>query len=462
MTKVGQKTLPSFHDFLTSKTMSTRGSHKQEPDASLPELAEVNFLPPWLPEALRGTKSDGATPLQDSLSPWPKLCLELILIRLKNGFYRSKLQLRKDIIEAYANSFLLCLAPVAKQKKSPISIKKLAGVLASRKYAQPSGDHGQKIKDPKPSHTKAPKVSEKKASPKKPKKQAALVDGKGKKAAPKVRKAVLSEMENTWLSRLESVRRLYATALVCTSEIAHVGHLFGLKSLQVPRPDLRQKMIVSSPADEQAARVRCLLAVLVSALGRDLCMNRYPMRPHDSPTMRLKLTVEGETIKGEQALPKAASSGSPKDKQVLPKATSSGSPDDKQQALPKTEPSGPPKAESSEPTLGEQAVPKAEPPSGSALEEAVPKEEPSESTTISAGPEAGLVASNQRIASTSTLATGTSNTKAVVDCVSFGRKDYEGNESLIRMFFGKNGRLGPCIRCQGAKRSMFYCRGMCS
>jgi len=143
--KVGHSTLPHFGELLRpvdaevpSKSFGTRGAKLPEVDvASLKSLASIGFLPPWLPSFLESTnsKSKFATTLHESMSPWPNLCLELVLLRIQNGYYRHSQAVHNDLAEAFINTQLLTWLPATKRKQGSISMKKLAKALSTSKYS---------------------------------------------------------------------------------------------------------------------------------------------------------------------------------------------------------------------------------------------------------------------------------------------------------------------------------------
>lgn len=131
--RLGAKSLPSFEDQLMEQTskpatkFGTRGvSISRESDAVMPTLVEAGFLP--LP--LNGTSDQR----YDAVSPWPKLSLELVLLRLKKGYYRHKEAVENDIVEAYISAVILRLMVVAGRKKTPVSVKRIARRLVSNRF----------------------------------------------------------------------------------------------------------------------------------------------------------------------------------------------------------------------------------------------------------------------------------------------------------------------------------------
>ena len=147
LVRVGHSALPGFDALLTvtdteaSTSVSTRGVKKPEVDAvALKALSGAGFLPPWLPRfyediiAKKSKKTSGA-PLHETVSPWPNLCLELVLMRISNGYYRQIDAVQNDLIEAFLNTQLLTWFPATRKKPDPISMKRLASALSAKKYA---------------------------------------------------------------------------------------------------------------------------------------------------------------------------------------------------------------------------------------------------------------------------------------------------------------------------------------
>jgi hypothetical protein len=99
------------------------------------KLARVHFLPPWSSKATSGKESKGQKVIPDyeTNMPFPTLCLELIHLRMKNGYYRQSAAVVNDIYEAYVTSVLYLLSGPATRKKNRISIRKIAKRLHSAK-----------------------------------------------------------------------------------------------------------------------------------------------------------------------------------------------------------------------------------------------------------------------------------------------------------------------------------------
>ena len=67
------------------------------------------------------------------LLPFPNACIEIIRVRIQNGYYRSESAIRSDLLEAYVSSVLFILSEPATRKTDPLSVRKLARYLSSPK-----------------------------------------------------------------------------------------------------------------------------------------------------------------------------------------------------------------------------------------------------------------------------------------------------------------------------------------
>jgi hypothetical protein len=209
LAKMGSRSLPSFQVSLepksnasSKKTIATRGIRKTETEEPGTELlSDVHYLPPWFPAPPHksGTKKSAVLPLYEIMMPTPKISLELILLRVRSGYYRQIAALNNDIIEAYVSSVLFVLYEPALRKTNPLSMRKIARFMASSK-----GNSGA--------------VSYSKTSKKKVSKADESTNGDaGEKSTEKqVSKSTsslfsLNEEESQLVARIDKVRRLYAT-----------------------------------------------------------------------------------------------------------------------------------------------------------------------------------------------------------------------------------------------------------
>lgn len=140
--KVDDKRLPQFDSLLQpkfeapTKPTGKKGARSPKVDAkALNSLAAVGFLPPWLALGQDHTNTKATHLAQhEAISPWPNLCLELVMMRIKNGYYRHLKAVQNDLVEALLNVQFLDWAPALKRRFDPISSKKIASALHAKKY----------------------------------------------------------------------------------------------------------------------------------------------------------------------------------------------------------------------------------------------------------------------------------------------------------------------------------------
>jgi PHD-finger len=212
-------------------------------------LTEIHYLPPFskasiasklIPSLMTSKKPSGFTiPFEESMCPSPRLCLEFIRQRLKNGYYRQTTAMIDDIQEAYVSTVLLVLFKLNHQKfGSTFSIKKFAKSLI--KKGSLKSPFLQKGKTSEYTETWKQQPSE------------------------------LFKDEESWTEKIKLVRSLYAMALVSVSETRYIETIFGL---------LQRKQIKPIPM-QVIEKQKSFLAVsekishLVSAFSRDPCSNR--------------------------------------------------------------------------------------------------------------------------------------------------------------------------------------------
>lgn len=217
--KIGMKTLPSFIDFFGPERkgatdngthVSTRGtSSSRGPDVALLALVELGYLPPWVCEV-----STEKLATYKMASPWPKLSLELVLLRLSHRFYRHKAAVLNDIAEAYINQVTLLLSEAASRKKSPVSLKRIARTLSLASSIRKRADHDAPVDE-----------------------------------------------EFGWVDRLQKIRNLHSMALVSVSEPALIELLYGLSSYGTPS--------IKPTISTERTTARLKLGVLLSAIAKD-------------------------------------------------------------------------------------------------------------------------------------------------------------------------------------------------
>ena len=97
------------------------------------------------------------------------MSLELVQLRLENGYYRHREAVENDIVEAFASVCFLMLGRAAGRKKAPISIKRVARRATAAKLKGEPADAG------------------------------------------------IEKEEDTWVARVTQARDLYTTAIICVS-----------------------------------------------------------------------------------------------------------------------------------------------------------------------------------------------------------------------------------------------------
>ena len=120
------------------KSINTRGIRKPkgEDRSALEKLAKCHFLPPWFSPQLvinPSLRKSKALYRHETLLPFPNACIEIIRVRVQNGYYRSESAIRSDLLEAYVSSVLFILSEPATRKNDPLSVRKLARYLSSPK-----------------------------------------------------------------------------------------------------------------------------------------------------------------------------------------------------------------------------------------------------------------------------------------------------------------------------------------
>ena len=263
--KVGK--LPSFDRFLgidtspepeavkTSNRKSVKNrklSNQENQKQAIAVLSQTHFLPPLLPDSTKKEPRKSAT-LAESLSPCPKACLELIQIRLRNGFYRGKSGLLNDIQEAYIGSCLLLLTMEASRKfGETISIRRVARRLASLDSV---------------------KMSKKKAESKE--------------------SELGNSTEQALVDKLKLVRSLYAMALACAAETRFMEVVLGTKPNNNNKPRGPRKAVEQLPSSKEQAfkTARQKLGKLIAAIGRDECSNRVVSSKDVMPSVKVLLAL---------------------------------------------------------------------------------------------------------------------------------------------------------------------------
>ncbi len=271
--KIKASSLPSFEDIFHADNddvsrVGTRGVrvHASEKHGSI--LAEFQFLPRW---AVGNSKDE--VDIVDlkrcaALFPCPNLSLELVQLRLRQGFYRQKSAILNDIEEAYIQSVLFLLSGPATRKKNSLSIKKLARLLSLKSNDTPRSDSLSEIADPALSKSGALDS----IVPLTPGSQKHIVN--------------TSEEETLWTAQLEKIRRLYVTALFGVGETRMMELMFGT----LPKGKIKQNasLIVMDPVQEASKQK---LDLVLEAVGRDPCLNRFGFAPPGQSALKVKLKI---------------------------------------------------------------------------------------------------------------------------------------------------------------------------
>jgi hypothetical protein len=376
------KSLPAFElaykDAQKAKVKGTRGAKVSVcpgiPEALIRHLLDFGFLAPFV---LSSGKSNKEKLHNDGMiSPWPKMSLELIHSRVKNGFYRHRAAILNDVIEAYSSVVFLVLAEAGKRKRSLLSIRRIARALAASK----SHSNGEE--------------------------ETVMVDTK-----------TIDQEEIDLLKRIRKIRELYATALVVVSDTIHSERIFGL----VDRPSLKhipkstEPVLVQSPEQIQA---RKRLEYILLALSRDQLQNTFPSIESNGttfPTIKVKLSFGGKLLmtKMRVSVDKFAV-GFLGTKEVNLKIRLNGRQFTMERAAPQL-------------LTGSSAL-------------------------------NDLSTNDTNTRDSTKVAKGREFKHVLCDSVCFDHEDYEGKDSLVKLFFGKPGRLHPCARCQAYRRSLLSCR----
>jgi PHD-finger/Bromodomain len=244
--RIGPKSVPSFADRLIPRCKSlspaTRGVGSQcESESALKTLVEFGFLPSWMSSSLES--AERVLKLHQMVSPCPKLSLELILLRLEEGFYRQTAAIENDVAEAYVNQVALLLSESTSRRKSPMSMRRIASGLQV---------------------TEDDRMWEKLDAP--------------------------EEIE--YSKRIAKIRDLHAMALFAIYETSHFERLLGLplSSASLTEQDAHARS--TSLRDLGRARTREGIEMLLSAVAKDL-VQRSSNR---AITTRIKVRCGGEAV----------------------------------------------------------------------------------------------------------------------------------------------------------------------
>jgi hypothetical protein len=407
----GSRSLPSFEDFLIpselgKKQAHTRGVKRPEDHATILRLAESGFMPIWSQEWIQDqikleNRKDKVVPKHETLMPFPSLCLELIRLRISNGFYRNVLAIINDISEAYVAAVLYLLSGPASRKTNKISIRKIAKYLAS-----PRGN------------PKMPKLYYKRQSKK------SL--GGNDVCQPSTKQEVddlsesFSQEEISLISRIRHIRSFHATAVVFATQTMSAERIFCLRTYPVPPPPelpainhMEQDRVDYNPEQIQmVSKIRWIL----QAVGKDQSQNRFPFQ-HDKQ-YNLRISCGGQII------------GETGDLQALADGLTYFRPSSVLARLPQGQ------CMRVRMRVGDEFIYGDERP-------------------VASGMAGHTAASGWPLPSPGTPAISLLSISHQIS-LEFGH--FEKNDELTRAIFGMPGKRFSCVRCQSKGLSVFHCR----
>mmetsp|Transcript_31486 Transcript_31486/g.47590 ORF Transcript_31486/g.47590 Transcript_31486/m.47590 type:complete len:1542 (-) Transcript_31486:136-4761(-) len=260
LNKIGQKGLPTFEDEIRigksgeSERVSNRKlvnqrkwSNKEDKQEAIPILAAIHYIPPFTPQQSNfNTKGkENGQPkkhllYEETMTPSPNLCLELVLHRLKSGYYRQKSAIVDDLQEAYVTSTLLVLSKQASQKFVEFSVRKISKFLSTHPLYLPFS-------------TRARKKTKKK-------------DATNNQKHPQ-----MNDLEVKWVEKIKEIRSLYAMAIVATMEHMMVERILGTTP---KKASLTESLKEPSANEFYSMQVREKIAYLLGSLSHDPCINR--------------------------------------------------------------------------------------------------------------------------------------------------------------------------------------------
>jgi hypothetical protein len=397
--KFGLKNIPAFGDLLfadgeASTTKSTRGvkvtvTAPAHDENQIAALADSGFLPGWTKSGTEQLERD------KTVTPWPNMSLELVQLRLKKGYYRSRQAISNDIVEAFVSSVITLMFEPVNRKKSPVLGKRV--VRMSTK---------------------------------------ATIEGQSTSDADNT----LVEEECELAFRIKQLRDTHAMALVAVTDTTHFERLFGLDRVGVLPPTVSgsQKKGSSAAKDPVREEARQKLALLLEAVGKDQLLNVFGQKFHGErasvPKTKLTIMSEGLPVarakyyKRVSVTPAELEDGRTLDVRIranrktvswLTELDDDGANDD-----------------SDESQLSYNDVRVAVICNGKAMGKNSHK----------------LVAAVPGRLGDKTLV------RKVTNSIMLGTKDYEAGEDLVKFIFGRPERMGSCARCQAFRRSLFTCR----
>ena len=255
---LGLKSLPFFAGLLERKEASSNHGTRKKGVREHPEidagLLRFGFVPFWL-ESAESESKEKVVPFHETISPWPSLSLELITLRLENGFYRHRQAVENDLVESYCQLCFLLLGKAASRRKSPLSIKKVAKKVGSARGKADKNHDPEQISD-------------------------------------------AEKEEEEWAERIRHIRELYATAIVCVSNTNDFERLSGLETIVIKssnRPVKRDEDPIKSLARQK-------LDSLIEAIAREKATKKRPFQ-----RAKLFISCNGERVSSEVNMKKETS-----------------------------------------------------------------------------------------------------------------------------------------------------------
>jgi len=427
--KVDTNSLPFFEDlFDSSNIMSTRKVQPRKPSkTSVANLVNCNYLPPWYNASGVVSKEASSTPLHEMVTPAPSLCLELIHCRLRDGYYRQKAALAHDISEAFVTSVLLYLVPFVR-RKNQISMKKLAKALASTKYSvfAPTPFKPQIVGESEAATFHEDKTSTKskadlKTKMKDPKKEPNSKNHNFKKASKMMEENAAPSIPEHGLKpekipKVGSLARKEQKGSLSEEEQEILHRLVNIRRLYVAALTFTSDI-------RHAEHLHGLVPLAVS---------RQNLRNTLETHVRSQIQT-AEKVQAAHAHRVLATLTAASQRDMCINMDSKASANQRPTVTVKIAVGG-------EPVKVEETV-------------------LSKPLNLSPLPNAGQDQVGNHTMPEATIAPELPKPTLVVrDGIQFHHRDLENNLQLSQLFFGKTGRMHPCIRCQTQRRSMVACR----
>lgn len=407
--RVGVKTLPSFEQHVTRGTqsvskISTRGvAIARESDAAIPALVAAGFLPPSASVSL--DEEEELLKHYKAVSPWPLLSLEMILLRLENGHYRSKEAVENDIVEGYVSTVALAISEATSRRKAPVSLRRVSRKLVSVKgLGIPTGASVSADDDP------------------------------------------LAREEAEWVERLLPIRELYSMALFAVSDTAHMERLVGLTG-----PELRKlpsRNLQPPIEDPVRAEARQTLKLLLSAVEKDDLSNTFGKGvPGSVSPTKINIICDG-CLQSHAVYfePVSHALAETSEMTVKLRIICAGKP-----TSVKREVGGEDSDDDDKVSTSNVQTDAAQTSDDDDLE-------PMNVNITCHGKSVASPNQSPLVA----LVPGNLGNKdldrVILDNITVNSADYEKSEALVSFVFGRPGREHPCARCQAYRRNLLNCR----